>query len=344
MSDDRFDGIAGLEGRLSVGCALTVGVKPTAGTGYPSERDRFHLVWPQEDEAGRRPLHPQFGEYNRARPEARRAIYGVLAHARQEECFSHALRCQGVKGRPMPPSRRPFCSGDGRAALRYVGVDGAGVERFDRIACPHDACEFRQGEPAPCKPHMRFLFMLAWGPGVEFPAMLCKFTSGAWNTTREFVGFFGAIRSIAVAFGLDSSAINLAGFRFVMQLTERSNKARKSRYPVVTITPVDDIAGFLQDQSRRAMEISGRRPVAALTDREQRDPTVDVTDWRAHEVTPDLDTALATAGLTMADLDTYLADAGKPPVATATPEQRAAMAAWLGHAANAAKVRPENPA
>ena len=61
------------------------------------------------------------------------------------------------------------------------------------------------------------------------------------------------------------------------------------------------------------------------------------------QATPDLDTVLAAAGLTVADLDTYLAASGKPPVATATPEQRAAMASWLGNPANAAKVRPENP-
>ena len=57
----------------------------------------------------------------------------------------------------------------------------------------------------------------------------------------------------------------------------------------------------------------------------------------------DLDTVLATAGLTVADLDAYRASLDKPPIATATPEQRAAMASWLGNPANAAKVRPENP-
>jgi len=60
--------------------------------------------------------------------------------------------------------------------------------------------------------------------------------------------------------------------------------------------------------------------------------------------TADLDRVLADLGITVADLDAYRASLDKPPIATATPEQRAAMASWLGNPANAAKVRPENPA
>ena len=63
--------------------------------------------------------------------------------------------------------------------------------------------------------------------------------------------------------------------------------------------------------------------------------------------TADLDRVLTDLGLTVADLDAYRASLDKPPIATATPEQRAAMASWLGNPANAAKVRPistpENP-
>jgi len=55
---------------------------------------------------------------------------------------------------------------------------------------------------------------------------------------------------------------------------------------------------------------------------------------------PDLVTALAAAALTVDDLDAYLASTGKPSATTATPEQRAAMAVWLGNPQNAAKVRP----
>jgi len=56
--------------------------------------------------------------------------------------------------------------------------------------------------------------------------------------------------------------------------------------------------------------------------------------------TADLDRVLADLGITVADLDAYRATLDKPPIAEATPEQRAAMAVWLGNPANAAKVRP----
>lgn len=278
-----IEGIAGMEGRLSVGAALTVGVK--GDRGFPTERDRFHIVWPQEDEGGRRPYHPRFNSFNTADPKHRRAVFGVIANAKSAECFSYNLRCQAPKGHPSPGTRRPFCTGDGVKALRYAGADAAGVESFKEIVCPHAACEFRQGEPAACKPHMRFLFMLAWGEKANLPSMLCKFTSGSWNTIAGFVGFFKQIESTAASFGLAPGAVNLAGLRFALQLTERSNKLKKSRYPVVTITLLDDIGDFLQQQTRRAIEISGRRPVAALTDRDQQDPTVQHTDWAAHENT-----------------------------------------------------------
>ncbi len=276
-------GIAGLEGRTSVGAALTIGVK--GDRGYPTQRDRFHIVWPQEDDTGKRPYHPRFGAFNTAKPEHRRAIFGTIVNARMDECFEHSLRAHAPKGEKTPESRRPFCTGNGVRATRYVGVRD-GVEAFEDIACPHDACPFRQTEPAGCKPHMRFLFMLQWQEGAPLPSMLCKFTSGSWNTVSAFVGFFREIESMAAAFGLAPEQINLAGLRFVMQLTERKSRRRKSRFPVVTIIPIDDIAEFLERQTRRALEISGRRPLA-LTDDSQLSPAVQAADWRAHEVTPD---------------------------------------------------------
>lgn len=276
-----YNGIAGLEGRSSVGVALTVGVK--GDRGFPVERDRFHLVWPQEDESGKRIGHPRFAPYNRAEAKHRRSIYGVLVHATVSECFEYSLRAQSPKGQPSPPSRRPFCTGDGVSATRFTGVRND-VEVFDSIACPHNECQFRKTDPAACKPHMRFMFMLAWGDRADLPSMLCKYTSNAWNTTREFVGFFDQITGIGRAFGLPANSINLAGLRFVLQLTERSNRVRKSRYPVVTITPIDDIADFLLRQSERAAQITSSAPLASLTDRSQRDPSITANDFDLNEV------------------------------------------------------------
>lgn len=301
MSQDQHTGIAGLEGTTSVGVALTVGCK--GDRGFPVDRDRFYLVWPQEDEAGRRPPHPRFGAFNKAEPKHRRAIFGTIAHVKQADCFTACLRNQAVKGAQNPPSMRPFCTGNGVRALRYKGLDANQREQFEDIVCPHDACEFRQrkvdakgNDYVECKPHLTFLFMLQWQAGVDMPSMLCKYTSGAWSTTKAFVGFFHQVYAMGSAFGLDPGQINLAGLRFVIQLSERKNRARKSRYPTVSITLVDDLAEFFTRQTRRALEISGRRPVAALTDEHHRDPVVQANDWAAHEPVSVLDISHDTTG------------------------------------------------
>lgn len=363
----RYSGILDMRGQLSVGCALTVGVKH-AQKGYPIEKDRFHIVWPEENDQERRPYHPRFEPFNTAPPEARRAVFGTIMHATRAECFDHSLWAQAPKGEQMPPSRRPFCRGNGEVALRFQGIRD-GEEVFEEIECPNDRCRFRQpverGKPG-CGPHMRFLFMLQWSERSPLPSMLCKFTSGGWNTTNRFKGFFKQVEAIAAAYGLQPDQVNWTGLRFVLQLSERTNKEKRSRYPVVSITAIDNIADFLQRQSQRALQIGGQRPVALLDDSQQAGP-VTSGDWGAHEREPAprpgaIDAQAAPAApvapepepapapeppqpqaVELAPLDQLLADEGlgrsslalwrrqknKPPVESLDPQQREQLATWL---------------
>ena len=319
--------IKDMQGRVNVGCVLAVGRKGPSGA--PVERDRFHIVWPTEDDAGRRPAHPQFRQYNEAKPEARRQVFGVLTHATQDACFEYAYRAQAPKGEKAPPSRRPWCTGDGETAMRFAGMDGQ-TEVFRPCACPGRLCPYQQTEPAGCKAHMRLLFMLAWREGSSLPAMLGKFTSNSYHTTAGVVGFFGALYGVAASFGLAPEQVNLAGLRFVLTLTERKNAARRSRYPVVTMTPVDDIPTFLEQQVQRsrAMLSVAPRAVAALTDRSQTAAEVEAADYDACEVDA-LDEALERHGLTVEQLDAYLMAASKPRASEGTREARGRLAAWL---------------
>jgi hypothetical protein len=283
MNTDAPRGIAGLEGRESFGAALTVGRKDDQ-RGFPIEKDRFHVVWPVEDERGRRPAHPAFRRFTEAPVEHRRTALGQLVHARRAECFEYSLGAQVLPGKPQHPGRIKACRGDGVRAVRWDG------SRFVAMPCPAEQCEYRQ-TPAkgksPCGPSMRFAFRLCWPEKVDLPTPLAKFTSGSWNTIKGFIGFFDAIQRAADALGF--SDYSLAGFRFVLTLTERTNRERQSRFPVVLVTPMDDPVAFLLRQVEQRQLVAGRPlvpllvpPVAALTDPEQQTGDAIAADYRQH--------------------------------------------------------------
>lgn len=282
-------GIADLKGREPIGAAVTIGVK--GAKGFPIERDRFHVVEAAEDADGRRQHHRAFAYFNEQPPEKRRLLRGNLVHATRERCFEWHLRDQvGPNG--AHPQRRPFCTGDGVRAVRWMGGD---ADNFKEIECPHERCEFRQdpggGKPIPCKPWMRLVFRLDWDPATQaalakvgrpaLPSMTVKFTSGSWNTVRNAVGFFDQFTDTARELGIPDA--KLFGLPFTMQLGERTNRERKSRFPVVTFTPSMDLIEFLAAQ-KRDLDALGAMPVhEALTDETQQAPDVVHADHRLIE-------------------------------------------------------------
>lgn len=287
-------GIVGLTGREPIGAVLTVGHKGPKGN--PEHTDRFYIVVPNEVN-GVRAEHPAFAAFNKAahpaladeRHEAydmaryqrelaaRQIVRGNLVHASPEQCFEHHLKAQVLQGHPAHPAKAPHCVGDGRNAKRWDGRD------FREIVCPNEGCEFRQApaanKPTPCKPWMRFLFRPRWADGSPLPMPLMKFTSGAWNTTANFLGLFQYVAEQASALGV--ARYTLYGLPFTMQLTKKKRKGDEGgrAFPVVSIAPEVDLQEFLWNQHTRALEYSSR-PVAALTDREQQDPAELYADQR----------------------------------------------------------------
>lgn len=268
-------GIVGLKGRENFGAVLSMGVKGQRG--FPVEKDRFHIVWPQEDEAGIRPHHPQFAPFNRAGPEHRKVVLGQLVHHTKDECFQYSYRCQADRRLPAHPKKVPACRGNGATALRWDGDD------FREIPCPAEKCEFRQPisdkKGPPCKPWMRFGFRLVWRDRAsDLPTPATKFTSGGWNTIKNFLGFFEAIERAAE--GLGFADYSLMGFRFSIQLVEKKGPAQ--RFPTAVIVPLDDPIEFLMQQVEHRQQIAARPTVAALTDREQSNPRTELGDWYNH--------------------------------------------------------------
>lgn len=258
-------GIKGLEGREPVGVVLSIGRKDPQ-RGFPTDKDRFYLVQPREtsiDGKGVRPAHPMFTVFNQAAPEHRRVIRGNIVHANERDCFEWHLKAQ-VLDRKGHPNRRPCCVGDGARATRWMG--GA-PDNFAEIDCPHDLCPYRQKTPPDCKPWMRMLFQLNWKEGSPMPAMLCKFTSAAWNTTANFRGFFDSIHTAAAQLGIRD--YTLFGYPFVLTLTEQTKPSANSRFPVVTITPSVNPVEFFQMQAQMRQQLAEAPAFMALPDPEQ---------------------------------------------------------------------------
>jgi len=258
--EKRFEGIAGLQGREPVGAVLTIGVKE-AQKGFPTETDRFHLVCPRE-ENGRRALHPAFMKFNTAPPEMRKVISGNLVHSISQECFEFHLKAQVITN--AHPNKKPACTGDGIKALRWMGRS---PDDFAEIKCPHERCEFRLTKPPMCKPFMRFLFRLRWENGVNLPTPLVKLTSGSWNSTSNFKGFFDHIAKVAQSLALVD--YTLFGFPFMLSLAYQTKPSEKTRFPVMTISPEVDPVAFFMQQRQQIKQLSTPLPVALLDAGEQ---------------------------------------------------------------------------
>jgi hypothetical protein len=268
-------GIKGLEGRVPIGAALTIGIKGPSGA--PTKKDRFWLVWPHANDQGIRPRHPGFVRFNDAPAERRKLMLMQLVHGREQECFEHRYRCHKAPGKPAHPKKLPYCVGNGEKARRYMGNEqfrkdnNLGDDEFRDGACAGERCQYRQGSKAPCKPWMRLLARVCWNQDLGMPTPLVKFTSQSWNTIKNFLGFFDHLGAQASELGFDDA--RLIGFRFAMQLSEMSNPEARTRFPVVSLTPIDDPIEFFSRQidfreragSHRLIET---REVPALTDRQ----------------------------------------------------------------------------
>jgi len=275
MDSVRKDRISGTTGREPVGVVLSCGVKK-AGGGFPIEKDRFHLVVPREDN-GVRPHHPAFSAFNAADPGKRQLVRGNLVHATKADCYEGYLRAQtGPKAIGMHPNRRPFCTGDGVHALRWMGD---GPDNFAEIKCANERCEYRLSTPPGCKPFTRLLFRLRWPDGNPLPSMLCKFTSGGWYTYSNVLGFFDYLEETARQIGIQSPS--LFGFPFTLALTQQTKPSQKTRFPVVVIAPEADPVEFFARQSEQIAQLRGRSFEAI---EHQRSADIEFEDVKALQV------------------------------------------------------------
>ena len=275
----HYDGIEGLQPRLPLGAALTVGVKGASGA--PTQTDRFHFVSPHDSMEGKhrvRPLLPQFAAFNGADASKRQMIRANLIHSTRAEAFAYHLRAQQLGGKwPNHPQKRPACTGDGRKATRFYGDT---PDDFREIDCPNELCEFRQGNVKACKPFGQLLFRPRWADGSTLPTPLTKLTTGSWYSVAALLGFFDHVEDQARQLGIE--AYSLYGLPFSIQLTFKSKPQAQQRFPVLAFSPEVDLVQFFLAQREQLDRIGGHAPLAlpavALTDDEMRSPDVLASD------------------------------------------------------------------
>lgn len=242
---NKHKGIKGLEGREPIGACVTIGRKDKA-RGFPTDTDRWWITNPRE-ESGTRHLHPGFAVFNELPTEKRKVIRGNIVHATQDECFEHHLKAQ-VISKPAHPDKRPMCTGNGVKATRWVGP---GPDDFMEIKCLGPRCEYSQGKPSPCKPFARLLFRLRWPDGNPLSTPVVKFTTGAWSTTANLVGFFDQIKKAAHQLGIKD--YTLFGLPFLLTLQYQTKPSANSRFPVVYASPeMDPVSFFMQQRANIA--------------------------------------------------------------------------------------------
>lgn len=277
-------GIAGLTGRETIPCAVTMGRKE-AGRGFPIEKDRFHIAVGRaiEEERGGKKVemrapHPDFKVFNDAAPDMRRDIPCVIAHEHADDCISQQHSCYRAPGVPAHPSRAPCCVGNGVIAKRWNGKE------YVQLPCPGFECEFKRpvqsnGKeyPAPCKSVSRLVLRFAWHrlpdghPFKRLPPLPFKFVSGGVNTATYVQGFLEGLQNAASSFGVDFNTIPLFGLpvRLVMHEQKSASEKGGQRFPVgsIVIDGGDPIA-WIQMQLGRITDvrrIAQADPIARLS-------------------------------------------------------------------------------
>lgn len=272
--------IAGLQGKEPVGAVLTIGTKGPSGA--PTDRDRFYIKVPDSSGDCRAP-HPAFGVFNAAAPEHRRSIKGVLVHAGETECFEWHRKAQKLPRPFANHSKLPACTGDGKTALRLQMANDMVGHR--EIPCPNELCEFaiapNERTPPSCKPWARLLFQPVWSDGSKLPTPLMKFTTQSWHSIASLVGFFEYFREQARLCGVEHA--QLFGLPFELTLAEKSSPEKKTRFPVVRMTPLAQVQSFLLAQGERVAQLQLKRPYVALLDAPEQDPCVILADKKEIE-------------------------------------------------------------
>jgi len=301
-SDPAPQGLVGAGSRQAIGVQLNTAIKSERGV--PIYKGRYWLMshTTESKNFGKyssptRSPHAAFAVWNEAAkalgnevPPGGAGRVGIIrgnllwARMRDSARWSRVAQ-KGQAGTPAPPSRRPWCEGDGRVAKRFAGMRGDD-EQFDVIACPNEDCPIALARL--CKPAAHLLFRLRWNESdlwqAQFQSMICEFKTGSWGTLANLRGLFELVLGteailtpeevaistaedrerwkpgLAAEFGITEPS--LVGLPFVMVIGARTSppkpgEAHGSRYYVSSFSFDGDPAEWLLSQRRTRLELQG---------------------------------------------------------------------------------------
>ena len=302
-------GIDGLEGREPIPVKAATGFKggPTA---FPRWKNRFHLLYAEETDNWC-DFHPAYTAFNMGydvdgvdnknpkqpkqieQLKRRTMLRGNLFHAYASECHLKQRKAYVLPDHKRPPGRRPTCVGNGTVAIRFT--DG----EFKEIKCPGKHCMYVEREKwkdnkgryyVPCSPFVKLIFRLRFLDDVvtvdgerqsrpnPMPAMMCKFTSGGWDTAANLEGFFKQIERAAQRLGIENPI--LFGLPFVMTLYEKTKAETHSRWPVVKFTPECDLLEFFLKTQKQIAQLGTKPPEVPMIETHEGSDAVLASDAR----------------------------------------------------------------
>lgn len=274
--------IHGRHGREPIGARLVMGKKKPTGHGFV-DKDRFSIMTAREARDGRRDVHPDFGWYDALPPESRRSVVCTIAHARWEDALIQRYHAQMAPPDPraaIPPGRRPWCTGDGRDAMRWRHDPKGGEPHYQPCECGGDggdgraACIFRArtfgmkdgkqtANPLTCTVMTIVRFRLSLPDhltgGRPCPTPIVEFASKGESTHDAFRGLRDNMDQTAAALGVHE--YSPIGYQFAMTMREVVHPKTPAypygrRFWTVDVSPTISAADFLLGAAERQRALS----------------------------------------------------------------------------------------
>ena len=190
---------------------------------------------------------------------SRSTIRGNLVYSDWGQSYDDRFQAWQLPG-VTSPRNQPACMGIGGSAKRWING------KQEDIPCPGIHCEFQKTKmgdrgflmPTPCKPLIRFDFLLRWQEGSKLPQRPARFVTASKHNLAAFDAFYRQICAYGAALGIHTP--DLTGYPFVMRLNINKGevtipgqaKGQAVQFPAVEIqSDCNPIEFFTMQATRR---------------------------------------------------------------------------------------------
>lgn len=203
---------------------------------------------------------------------SRSSIKGYLVCPDWDQSYDDKYQAWKLPG-ITPPRNQPACMGIGGRAKRWING------KQEDIVCPGINCEFQKNrmgdrgflQPTPCKPLIRFDFLIRWPDGSKLPMRPARFVTASKHNLAAFQAFHAQV--LAYAAGLGIGRPDLTGYPFVMRLNinkgevtaEGQSKGQAVQFPAIEIQSDCNPIDFFQSQATRRQALLESYDAARLT-------------------------------------------------------------------------------